>query len=591
MLTKRQFISILLLFLALFLLFQGPEIAKEKWNDYNTNESRQEDTAKTGSTEEDTSVDNGRCAVYIGDTGSKAFNTFREWASYTKRSVINYSDISDDKKPDLVCIDKTVLEQGDSSDKLQAIFSQGIPVAIVNLPDAKEVMNSKKLRSLLGIYYVRQESVHAKGIHLYKGLFLGGERIYRSADKTEEKKLQDLDLDVPWYVPKAGSRTFMSAIIEDKSDAGLKNQDMPALIWRTKQGSSFVYVVSGSYMDDHRIGMGILSGILSDANDYELYPVVNAQNLVLDGFPQLSDENKKTMQQIYGYSQSAFQKNIIQPDLWTMIRRTGFKPTAMIRARYDYSRSGMIPDGTLQYYLRKLREVHGEAGISYAHTGSSDIQAVKKEADRIVKAQSDGYEYGAAFASGEDLSAVLKAPGSLTTVLTPYSDSGNVIGYLSGSVTRQTILSDAGDHTYSEDLRLLGDESALGYSTALVDITKALWPKAREQEWQNLSDDAFSSLTSYWNCFDAFDKTTLSESGRKVRQLLDLDFEVSAEGQNKLRVKTSHLEGEAAYLLRTHEKEVKSVRGGTWDRVEEDVYLVKVTKNEAVITLKEVRQK
>lgn len=595
MLSKRQFISIAILFVTLFILFQGPEVARQALNDYSDNESRQESgLSGTGEQENEVvSVVNDRSAAYIGDTNSDAYKTFSEWALYTKREVTDYTD---DSEPDLVCADRTVLENDDGIKQIREIFERGIPVVFMNLPDAQTVADSSELQSLLGIYYVRAASVHAKGIHLYKGLLLGGERIYEAANEEDEKKLQDLNLDVPWFVTSPGAREFMTAIVEDKDDPSMKNQDMPALIWRTKQSESFVYVVNGDYMDDRRIGMGILDGIAADANDCEIYPVVNAQNLVLNGFPQLTDENTETMQDVYGYSQSAFQKNIMQPGLWTMISQTGFKPTAMIRAEYDYSGSKEPGKDVLQFYLRQLKEVHGEAGISYAHTASAAIDDVIEDISQILNEQSDGYSYGAAYVESDDRDAVsdiLKTEEGreITTILTPYDESSRVLDIDYEGLSVQTILSDAAKHTYSEDLRLLGDESALGYSTVSIDITAALWPQKSEDQWQNLSDDAFSSIATDWRYFDTFARTTLSESDKKVRQFLSLDFEVSESDDNTLHIQTSGLKSEADYLLRVHGKEVASVQGGTSEEVEENVYLIKVTGADAVIKLREAAAK
>lgn len=589
MLSRRQFISIGLLFVALFILFQGPEVARQVWNDYSVNENREKSSVAGTTGEEADSISDDRCAAYIGDTDSEAYRTFGEWALYTKREVTDYTS---DTTPDLVCADRTVLESDSGIRQLQEIFERGIPVVLMNLPEAETVAKDEELQSLLGIYYVRDTSVHAEGIHLYKGLFLGGERIYEAQNDEDEKKLQDLNLDVPWYVTAVGAREFMTAIVEDENDPSMKNQDMPALIWRTKQDNSFVYVVNGDYMDDHRIGMGILDGVVSDANDWEIYPIVNAQNLVLSGFPQLSDENDETMQEVYGYNQSAFQKNIMQPGIWTMVRQTGFRPTAMIRAKYDYSSSSQVQADALQFYLRELREVHGEAGISYAHTDSTDIQEVTNDISQILKEQSDGYSYGAAYVATEDMDAVsdiLKTSEgeNISTLLTPYQEDRNILDLYNG-MSVQTILSDAAKHTYTEDLRLLGDESALGYSTVSIDITTALWPQTNEDQWQNLSDDAFSSIATDWRYFDAFDRTTLSESDRKVRQFLNLDFEAGESDDNTLYLKTS-IPG-TCYLIRLHGKEVASMSGGTFEKVEDGVFLLKLTESEAVITLGEEDQ-
>lgn len=159
--------------------------------------------------------------------------------------------------------------------------------------------------NFLGIEEVRQSEVTIRGVHLYSGFLLGGERIYE-ADTKKEKKLQDLDLTVPWYITSSGTETYMNGTMSDKEvkklDEENGNELLPALIWRSSQGRARVFSVAGEYMEDKRIGKGILSAVLFKSGSYTVYPVINAQNLVLVSFPTGANENVRTIEKIYGRS-------------------------------------------------------------------------------------------------------------------------------------------------------------------------------------------------------------------------------------------------------------------------------------------------
>lgn len=615
MLTRRQFTSILLMFVALLILFQGPEIAKQNWSDYSGNGSGSSDDAAYDSSRQIRTT-SGRYAIYIGDVKSRAFKTCSEWAVYSKRNLKSYPSLSANltsqlsasgfnkafsvKSPDLICVDRTVLEAKNGVQNVTKLLKTKVPVLFVNLPDANRVMRDEALQKLLGIYYVQMPQVKSAGIHLYEGLFLGGERIYQAENAEEAKKRQDLNLNVPWYVPAAGCRTFMSAIITDtKKYVGIRNQDMPALIWRTPEGNSSVYVINGSYMDNRRIGIGILDGVLADAYDCTIYPVVNAQSLILNGFPELYDENETKIRSVYGYSQPEFQKNILQPGIWSLIRTENWRPTAMVLPRYDYQENASLKDGALHYYLQQLREVKGEAGISFRYTGTGDVQNVIDSVSRTLRPESDGYTYETAYVPRKTLPwaghiAKSKEGKSLTTYLTDYNESDHILGSASAERVRQMILSDAATHTYTEDLELLGVESALGYSTVSIDLTRTLWPKSREDEWENLSKEALSNISTYWRYFDGFDRTTVSAGGRKAKNFLDMDYDIREKetkgDEETLELTARSVKGETDYLIRLHDAEVTGVGNGSFKKLEDNVFLLKVTGEKTSITIKKVNE-
>ena len=53
--------------------------------------------------------------------------------------------------------------------------------------------------------------------------------------------------------------------------------------------------------------------MLYETRDYLIYPVVNAQNLIAANFPVLTEENTAQMQEIYGNTATAVNRDIIWP--------------------------------------------------------------------------------------------------------------------------------------------------------------------------------------------------------------------------------------------------------------------------------------
>lgn len=606
MVTKRQFFSILLMFVAVFTLFQGPQLIREDENHYAQN-IHLTDTALSKENVWKES-DGARYAVYLGDSDSDTFQTAGEWAYYTKRNLKTAHYLSEYQPsemdlPDLVMIDASALPVPCDTTEIRQILRLGIPVVFMNLPPAEQIAEDKELQSFLDIYYVRQNTVHAEGIHLYKGMLLGGERIYQ-AEKGEEE-LQDLELDVPWYVPSAGSQTFMSAILSKEGEETLENKDMPSLLWRVQKEQSMLYIVNGNYMSDRLIGIGLLDGIMADCSEYDIYPVVNAQNLVLTGMPELSDENDEKMREIYGRGQTDFEKNVILPAIESLCQNTGFIPTAMAAAEYDYS-DGISPSGNpLTFYLKQLREEKAEAGVCLLHADTTDVKTAAQETFTALNALSDGYTYGAAQLSLSDLSdagTLLDENGGkgIRTILSEYDTDRPILSYLDENRTLQPLLLSADSHTFKTDLELLGMETAFAYSTVGINLLRTLWPENADDQWERMSDKAFSNLHTYWKSFQTFDKTTLSESDIRIRNVLAVDFQDSLvnssgeavssfdSGAQTIRLSSDSFEGTAYFILRLHGREVTGVTGGTFKKIEDGVWLVAVQNEQTDITVREV---
>ena len=85
----------------------------------------------------------------------------------------------------------------------------------------------------------------------------------------------------PWFQLESGTKVYMKGIPKDKT---LKEEAYPVVIWRNSFEKASVFAVNGNYMED-ATGLGLLTGMLCEMSDYAIYPVVNAQNLVIANYP------------------------------------------------------------------------------------------------------------------------------------------------------------------------------------------------------------------------------------------------------------------------------------------------------------------
>ena len=128
-------------------------------------------------------------------------------------------------------------------------------------------------------------------------------------------------------------------------------------------------------------------------------------------------------------------------------------------------------------------------------------------------------------------------------------------------------------------------QTALGYTNILMDMGSVFWPETEEERWERYSQAASGNIGTWWKLYDCFDKTTATEADARVRNFLALDFTAFRENESiRLRVETRR--GPASFLLRIHDKDVRSVSGGSVFKIEKDAYLITVSADEVQIDLK-----
>lgn len=605
MISRRQFFSILMVFFTVVVLFQGLQVGKRRWNQYETNPHvvetglRQRNVWFWDENSEAESVggllsgDHEGYTLFVGDRNSDRAKTAQAWADFAKRELRYASSIpSDDGElPDLILIEPRRLT--DNIDGANTLLEAGVDLVCLELPGFDRIVDDNELRNLLGILSVRIPEVDLDGVHLFPGFLLGGERIYQPSRPGEEE-LQDLELTIPWYIVRPGTKTYMRGILGGEQAiqakvSRLKNEDMPAILWRNHHANGEVYAVNGTYMSDPMIGMGILSAIMSERFDYTLYPVVNAQLFTFLNFPEAAAENTEKIHRVYGGDQLAVERNILLPVFSTLNSRYNFALTFCMAMQYDYEDGNEPEDGVIEYYLSHFNELGAELAISTLRRGETPLMEKLERDYGYVMAHDSAYQASAIYVDREELKefrSYLARPmlDQLRTVLTETTSDLPILGYLDENVTLQQATFWADHHTYTEDLELLGLETTLGYSNTCFDMASVLWPESEEDEWQNKSKEVMSNLTTYYRSFEGFERLTASKSDARVRRFLNLNYRYQRT-EDTITVGLEGLQEEAYFLLRLHGEKISSITGGSWTRLEDDAYLITAAEPRLEIVL------
>ena len=595
MVSKRKFFSIATMMFVLFFLFQFSMVLRDSKNTYDINSSLTEKKAdgRNRWTPSDNVTGADSSVVFIGNENGDMVTVISRWCTYAKRKLISCKSVStykaDDKNlPEMMILESEKYADGDNLTTLETLEKKGVIIVFGCLENAKNIQNNKALMKFLGIQKVVAEETHLAGVKLFEGLLLGGEVTYNTSKDKEEKKRQDLELDVPWYQVGSGTKTYMVGLLDEKTGKNVENEDFPTIIWRNGIDYGSVFAVVGDYMKGST-ALGLLDGMRAEALQYTIYPIVNAQNLSMVNFPVFADENNTEMLKLYSQSVTGIARDIMWPALISVVEKSDMKMTCFIQPQADYTDDIEPKSGNLEFYLKQMKEQSAEAGISL------EYQKLDKAEDKVTKDteffenEKINYRFGAAFAKEKDLKGILKDTdsgllGDVGTLVCDYTENQPVVSYYSDSVTLQTVTSDGMNYAYSDDIRMRSIQTALGYTNVMLDMYDIFWPQEKTDRWEVMQKRFSSNLLTYWKNFRDFDSTTLSESNARIRTFLNLAYSQSRE-DNTITLQTS--EAGSWFILRTHGEEIDEIDGGSQTEIEADAYLICAEDTTVKIRLKE----
>lgn len=603
MVSRRNFVIIVIVMAITLFLFQFSQVARNAGNDYTNNpyadtptiENHEWKGMNVDVASADSSMLSGKTyTLFLGDKESNYGNIVNQWAKYTKRNLVTTKNLSDFKfskenKPEFVIVDSKYAKFDTDTAKFKEFVDNEVSIVFGTLPESSVVMANDELKSLLGVSGVKEEEVTVEGIKLFAGFLLGGETIYEPQKKNEEKR-QDLALTMPWYLTAGGTKTYMVGLMDEYyKDYEFKNDYFPAIIWRNSFGNAQVFCVCGDYMNT-TTGLGILSAMIYELSDYQLYPVVNAQNTLLVDYPLMANENEDKVYSIYTRSYDAFQSGPIWSSLISLAEKDKLAYTSFLSPKYNYNDPAEPSHDNYSYFLKMFNERDIEVGLSLEHDANTDLMDKLDFDKQYYDALENRYPATSAFFDMKDIDYLSKAVNTdyvkrVRTIACDENINVPILSYITPDITLQSLTSNTEDFTYSRDLMLKSIETVLGYDNAKLTFSKVAWPQDESDQWENIYDDMSSSLATFWQPFRVFDHTTLTESDSRVRTFLNIDYSSDKSNEVIQLNVTGRDDNTCYFILRTHGEDIKSATGATYEKIEDYAYLIKVDNDYAVINV------
>jgi len=238
------------------------------------------------------------------------------------------------------------------------------------------------------------------------------------------------------------------------------------------------------------------------------------------------------------------------------------------------------------YYMKHLNEERAEVGLSDGRICGTPLEQKLLEDQWFMEGTLPDYQFTSFYSTeGENLEETLQNDilKPVRTVVSRYNGELEVFGYLNEYVTRQALLTDGVNYTYSQDFLTKCMETALGYTSVMVDMEKIAYPEGSDR-LKEMSASLGWNLQNYFRSYENFAGTTVSESDERIRSFLALDYTKRIEG-NTVYLELNNSETPAWFVLRSEGKGIQSVEGGQWTRLEDGSYLIETAGKNVVITL------
>lgn len=601
MLSKRVYFTVSSLMMLVLFMFQFSGIIRKKYNNFDENKyavSEKNDLNKnnvfTVLTDEDKVVKSiSGYIVYIGDINTKTGNTVYEWCNYTKRNLLVYKTVSqyhryNEKYPDAVLIDSDYVNIDSDIDTFSLLTDYGINLVFCTLPSYSAISENQRFEQLCGISPHR-ESVNASGLKLYSGFLFGGEAWY-TKENDPDGKFQNMKLTMPWYNTSNATKTYMSAVVESEDGSKIDNEDQPAVIWRKSHDHAYVFCINGDYIKDIS-GMGILTAIMSESKDLDIYPVVDSQSVIVNNFPMFSFENDDAVEKYYLRNTSSLLENVIWPDISNLAESTGARFTFMAAPQINYSDNNLVSVREMDYFFRLFSEISSEAGLTTTRDDATSIDEKLTADAGIFSNYLSNYKFTSIIARKDELENVLSSKNSLiddvNTIVTDSQDYGGtkLFSYVNDNVINVECPVTSDKYTYSDDFRQRCFQTALAYTSIEFNMTGVCNPDDEKELWNEEIKSKSTALTSYMKNSKMFTKCSISQADKRIREFMAADYSYK-QNSSCVSLDITGAQDMTRFIVRLRTGDVENVSGAVCTKVEKGVYLITAQSKHVEMTIK-----
>ncbi len=609
MVSIRNYFTILILMLMVFVMFMFAGVSSNILSDTSTNNHAQEKLdvdIKNSITEEslnlsDTSGPTGtgrevfspdeklHVAILSESPEDVDAQILIEWCVYNKYMYRVYNSMPN---ADIIA-DYDVILFGDynvTTEDTELLYSYAAmekALIFTRLPGYQVISSSKRLATFFGIQREVAETVTADGIKVFSDFMISKERIYTKGDYFGDE--DDTQITIPYYSLAPGYEVYAVGMLANQDELAIEDKDLPPLLWRTTSENSFVYVINSDIFDGVSM-LGVLTGFMAHLGEFYVYPIVNAQTISIIDYPYFSDENSRTLQQMYSRTSEAVARDLLWPNIIQVLKNYGGSYSFFAAPQLDYQDSVGSKNDYIRFYLREIRKLPGNMGLSLGQVSETGLKDMIEENEKFFNEYLPDYDFTALYSADFNTSEIesnmesdlLK---STSLIMSDYKEGDNLLSFMKEDVLSVKFNLDGYQHETRDNIQMNSIENALGMCNVKVDIGRVLYPKDDSDEWNYLSLK-WSKGDTYFKDFSMLDMVPIYEMEKRVRRFLALDY-TCEYGQNDVSIHIDHFDEEAYFILSTNNRTIERVENGTAKKISNTIYLIKATEAEVRIHMLE----
>lgn len=414
---------------------------------------------------------------------------------------------------------------------LKEAAKEGISLYFLILP-VKQIHEDDEFRDLLGIRELKEKE-ERKGIRFIADFFI-----------SDMLEFIDYNLFLYDLALKQGTKTYAySLLYEEEKESELKNEGLPPIIWRTtflsdkREEGTMIFCINGEALIESRAGIGIITSLLSHSEEDYLYPVINAYSVIIKGMPFLTNFSSKRLDNLYGKDALGIQQDILSPHIFGIIQKYQVFPTYLSQEAKELEDG----EGRLEMYYKKQILVQLGELLGYEEIGPEFIIANKNIA----------YEQWSEL----------------------FDFNKNML----------PLIQNSNHYKEADELYTIAANSAYGFTSIYTDIEELL-EENNEIGWVETGKILNTLLAVQHKSMDYLERMTLSDSIKRLMIYRLLEAQIKKE-EKEISIILDYFIKEAFYILKTS-KEIKTVEGGTYEKIGNDYYMIRFSHDTARIIYK-----
>ncbi|TCO69837.1 DUF2194 domain-containing protein [Marinisporobacter balticus] len=386
------------------------------------------------------------------------------------------------------------------------------------------------------------------------------------------------------------------------------------LLWKKPYGQGNIVYFNGTMLDD-KTSKGFIAGALSLLEEDYIYPIMNTKISIIDDFPAPFPLGKnKNIQNEFDGTVPEFFRDVWWPDMLELSYKYNLKYTGVIIGTYDDDVENITPDGfhlnmkDLVYYGRELLNAGGEIGIhgynhqplstqafidqelGYKPWGNKDVMIKSiQEVNKLAKKAFPNYAFRVYVPPSnilypEGKKALLESNTDIKIVSSVNNGDGDPDSYVqefqvsADGMIELPRLTSGGENSDENRWGILNGITAYGCFSHFIHPDDVLDDNRNHGKgWRELFKSYTQLNKDLFNNYRWLRAMTASDGANAMMKYLKCEPKYEMR-DHYMKIYCNNFYDEAYFILRT-EKEIESLEDCDIEKIDENIYLVKVNES------------